>query len=250
MAPTQSLYLYTGESTVDTTVWPPSPFQTAAQTQGEETIEPKPLYYFAGDTAGAEPPTTNGANIPDWQLYTGPAEPVPSAEPAAAATPSAAQAAEPSTSPESAPEGNAASSEPSSDASAHTAASAPEAVSSESPDGTSHEGVSEAAGAGETPLPDAGEPQTEPVATEAPAIPAAVIDGIVYRGRTDDDVLTGNFCRVIAGDQQGRYGVFTKTATLYPDGWPATVTIHTRDDRDELIVVNYADIRPAQPGGR
>jgi uncharacterized protein YbdZ (MbtH family) len=82
-------------------------------------------------------------------------------------------------------------------------------------------------------------------------VPPAVIDGIVYRGRTDDDVLTGTFCNVIAGEHQGRYGVLTGTVTVaLTDGWPATVTVRTRDDRDEYITVNYADIRPAQPGGR
>ena len=81
-------------------------------------------------------------------------------------------------------------------------------------------------------------------------VPAAVIEGIVYRGRNDDDVLTGTFCRVIAGEFQGRYGVFTNTATITLDGWPATVIVRTRDDRDENITVNYADIRPAQAGGR
>jgi len=73
----------------------------------------------------------------------------------------------------------------------------------------------------------------------------------VHRGRNDDDVLTGGWCTVVAGDHQGRYGVYTDTATVFTaDGWPATVTVRTRDDRNEDIVVDYADIRPAQAGGR
>jgi len=44
--------------------------------------------------------------------------------------------------------------------------------------------------------------------------------------------------------------VFTNTATITLDGWPATVIVRTRDDRDENITVDYADIRPALPGGR
>jgi hypothetical protein len=90
-------------------------------------------------------------------------------------------------------------------------------------------------------------PPTSPV----PPVPPAVIEGIVYRGRTDDDVLTGCFCKVVAGEHQGRYGVLTGTVTVgLGDGWPARVTVRTRDDRDEYVTVNYEDIRPAQAGGR
>jgi hypothetical protein len=96
------------------------------------------------------------------------------------------------------------------------------------------------------PAPDAPDPAPEQVAT----VPPAVINGIVYRGRDDRDVLSGNFCRVIAGEHEGRYGVLTGTATVFLDGWPATVTVRTRDDRDEYITVDYVDIRPANPGGR
>jgi hypothetical protein len=82
-------------------------------------------------------------------------------------------------------------------------------------------------------------------------VPPAVVNGVVYRGRDDNDVLTGGWCTVIAGEHQGRYGVYTATATvLLADGWPATVTVRTRDARDEDIIVNYADIRPSQAGGR
>ncbi|HTA98665.1 MAG TPA: hypothetical protein VK730_13615 [Solirubrobacteraceae bacterium] len=110
----------------------------------------------------------------------------------------------------------------------------------------------------ETPIPSADEPEATDSASSSAAaetlpvspVPAAVIEGIVYRGRTDDDVLTGTFCRVIAGEHQGRYGVFTNTATITLDGWPATVIVRTRDDRDENLTVNYADIRPAAAGGR
>ena len=89
-------------------------------------------------------------------------------------------------------------------------------------------------------------------AASTPVLPAppGVIDGTVYRPRTDNDVLSGSFCRVIDGEHQGRYGVFISTDTVFLDGWPATVTVRTRDAEDEYILVNYADIRPAQPGGR
>lgn len=121
-------------------------------------------------------------------------------------------------------------------------------------------------------LPDAPEPSAEaenegtPEGTPAvdsagqpleQDLPARVIvgsgvahDGAVYRARSDDDVLTNAFCKVIAGPYAGRYGVFWSTASLGADGWPSEVVVRTRDAEDENIVVSYADIRPDVAGRR
>jgi hypothetical protein len=246
MSPTQSTYLYTGEGTPDTTGWPVSGFGTVPTQTGEA---PKPLYYSALDTPNADPFTTAGAGAPGWELYTGPAQPI-----AGSPVQSGASTEQTTTSPSS--------------AISHANGPTPSNESATAPSVTDAASTSASEGGptATTPAP----PVSAPVAPEQPPapsqpatleespvepettspVPPAVIEGIVYRGRTDDDVLTGTFCRVIAGEHQGRYGVFTNTATITLDGWPATVTVRTRDDRDENITVNYADIRPAQAGGR
>lgn len=89
--------------------------------------------------------------------------------------------------------------------------------------------------------------QPEPVPL---VVPAAVVNGVVYRGRDDNDVLTGSFCRVVSGPYEGRYAVYINTATVGPDGYPVDVVVRTRDANDELLNVKYADIRPAEAGGR
>jgi hypothetical protein len=100
------------------------------------------------------------------------------------------------------------------------------------------------------PAPDPA-PET-PIATEETRFkPFGVgIDGSVYRPRSDDDVLTNHFCRVIAGEYTGRYGVLQSTATLGVDGWPDLVVVRTRDAEDENIIVPYAAIRPDEAGKR
>lgn len=65
----QSVYLFVGEGQPSGSEWTAAPFVTAGPEPG------KTLYYFAGDTAGAEPPTTNGVGQPGWELYTGPVTP-------------------------------------------------------------------------------------------------------------------------------------------------------------------------------
>ena len=81
-------------------------------------------------------------------------------------------------------------------------------------------------------------------AVQPTPVPLGVYGGDVYRGRTDNDVLTGKFAQVIAGPSQGRHGVYTSTAEMGADGYPAIVILRTRDDRDENIRVRYQDIRP------
>ena len=83
-----------------------------------------------------------------------------------------------------------------------------------------------------------------------PAPSGVAFDGSVYRARSDNDVLTNTFCKVIAGPYTGRYGVYITTASLGADGWPAEVVVRTRDAEDENIVVAYADIRPDVAGRR
>ena len=91
----------------------------------------------------------------------------------------------------------------------------------------------------------------EHVDQSSPAAPSGVaFDGSVYRARSDDDVLTNTFCKVIAGPYTGRYGVYITTASLGADGWPDQVVVRTRDAEDENIVVAYADIRPDVAGRR
>lgn len=303
-APTQSVYLHAGDGPIDTTVWPPSGFQTPPSSVEGQPVPSEPLYYFAGDTA--DPATTNGASVPDWGLYTGPTEAVPaqteptgqpSAE-AQAADPQPAQtttaptggaqaapsaptseqpaATEQTTTASGSSQQTAADSSSTSPQDGSTPSSAPPASTGSASDASGQPPAASTTGsspsAGTEPSADAqGAPETPEVgadgaAAQQPAEPAAtvpassaptvppipgVVSGVVYRPRTDDDVLSGNFCRVVSGEHQGRYGVFVGTSTVFVnDGWPATVTVRTRDDRDELILVNYADIRPAQPGGR
>lgn len=126
-----------------------------------------------------------------------------------------------------------------------------------------NEGTSE--GTLEQPVPtEPGDPNaSDPPAVDSAGqpleqdLPARVIvgsgvahDGAVYRARSDNDVLTNSFCKVIAGPYTGRYGVFWSTASLGADGWPSEVVVRTRDAEDENIVVNYADIRPDVAGRR
>ena len=273
-APTQSVYVHAGDGPIDTTIWPPSGFQTPPSSIEGNTVPSEPLYYFSGDTA--EPPTTNGASVPDWGLYTGPTEavPVPAATEGAAATTASTEAGSTASTPadstqESSPDSSqTTTAAPSSEQTPPTesvpgasesssASSAPTSSQSDgtetaaaTPDAPETPAASDATNEPPAPAPAeaAGTPETVP-ASNAPAVPA-IVDGVVYRPRTDNDVLSGRFCRVINGEHQGRYGVFVQTATVFLDGWPATVTVRTRDDRDEYILVNYADIRPAQPGGR
>jgi hypothetical protein len=95
------------------------------------------------------------------------------------------------------------------------------------------------------------EPAPAPTVEGQPAAPSGVaFDGSVYRARSDNDVLTNTFCKVIAGPYAGRYGVYITTASLGADGWPDQVVVRTRDAEDENIVVAYADIRPDVAGRR
>jgi hypothetical protein len=126
------------------------------------------------------------------------------------------------------------------------AASAP---ASEEP--TADEEAAREAGPPAPAIDSAGQPlNPEPIPASTIAPSGVAHDGSVYRARSDDDVLTNSFCRVIAGPYTGRYGVFWSTANLGADGWPDEVVVRTRDAEDENIVVKYADIRPDVAGRR
>lgn len=89
--------------------------------------------------------------------------------------------------------------------------------------------------------------QTPVRVRQAPGVGMA---GEVYAPRDDNDVCTNHFCKVVAGPDVGKYGVYWSTATLGADGWPETVVVKTCDANDENIVVNYSDIRPDVAGKR
>jgi len=127
--------------------------------------------------------------------------------------------------------------------------SSPESSPTEPPTDSASETPTDSGSTG-----DSSPPSTEPSppsTTAAEAAPSGVaFDGSVYRARSDNDVLTNTFCKVIAGPYTGRYGVYITTASLGADGWPAEVVVRTRDAEDENIVVAYADIRPDVAGRR
>lgn len=121
-----------------------------------------------------------------------------------------------------------------------------------------------------TDIPTGGEPLREvPVSTEANAIkmpgatagtpPPRVTEGTAIgveprknpdADRAFPDVPLNTFCTVFRGVYAGRYGVYSDIATRFSDGTPDTVVVQTRDADDMRIVVDYADIKIAQSGGR
>jgi len=69
--------------------------------------------------------------------------------------------------------------------------------------------------------------------------------------RSDNDALFGDWVDVVSGPSSGRYGVLEKGATFSgADGYPVTVVIRTRDARNELLTLNYSDLRPSRSGKR
>src|SRR5215831_18355363 len=99
------------------------------------------------------------------------------------------------------------------------------------------------------PAPRTAETATQAGSTgEGGALPSAryvAPDGSVNIPRDDQDALTGRFAKVVAGDYEGKTVVVGPTITRDADGFPVTVSARTRDDRDEDIIVDYADLRPA-----
>ena len=74
--------------------------------------------------------------------------------------------------------------------------------------------------------------------------------GEVQRRRDDNDALTGHFATIVNGDLTGTRVVVGSATEYDEEGFPTKVYARTRDDRDEVIVVDYADLRPASSGGR
>ena len=68
----ESVYLHLDASPVEAP-WGPAPYVTAeAVTVNGVVIEVgASLFYDSNDTQGAQPPTTAGAEVPGWALYTG-----------------------------------------------------------------------------------------------------------------------------------------------------------------------------------
>ena len=73
-----------------------------------------------------------------------------------------------------------------------------------------------------------------------------------FTKRSDDDALLGSWVDVVSGDYAGRRGAYVDDAGHDPQtGYPSQVIVRTRDAENELIVVDYGDIRPsAYTGGR
>lgn len=72
-----------------------------------------------------------------------------------------------------------------------------------------------------------------------------------YTRRSDNDALLGSWVDVVSGEHAGRRGAYVDDDTHGEDGYPERVIVRTRDAENELIVVNYSDIRPsAYTGGR
>jgi hypothetical protein len=69
-------------------------------------------------------------------------------------------------------------------------------------------------------------------------------------GASDTDARVGQFARVVSGEHAGRYGVVEAVASAEGDGTPKTVSFRTRDADNAVLVVNYADLVPADAGGR
>jgi len=62
-APTQSVYVHAGDGPIDTTIWPPSGFQTPPSEIEGSTVPSEPLYYFSGD---AKPGQIRGDVTDTW----------------------------------------------------------------------------------------------------------------------------------------------------------------------------------------
>jgi hypothetical protein len=72
----------------------------------------------------------------------------------------------------------------------------------------------------------------------------------MQRPREDGDALTGQFAMITEGDLVGTHVVVGSATERDKDGFPKKVIVRTRDDRDEVLVVDYASLRPVGSGGR
>lgn len=108
---------------------------------------------------------------------------------------------------------------------------------------------------GTSPADQVEEAVPEASSTEAPPEPVIVaVAPVKVEGRnrrTDDDALEGGWAVVVSGEFAGRRGTFDYVVDYSAvDGYPETVALLTRDERNEHLIVSYADLRPSAAGGR
>ncbi len=98
------------------------------------------------------------------------------------------------------------------------------------------------------------EPQAPADAPPAPAGPPAAAPVTVdnFTRRSDDDAIHGSWVDVISGPHAGRFGAYVEDAAHDPlSGYPVVIVVRSRDALNELLHVNYADVRPSErTGGR
>ena len=106
---------------------------------------------------------------------------------------------------------------------------------------------------------DAKKEDDEPVAaTTGTAVPPAPPTGTApvvmnnYTVRSDDDAMEGGWVDIVSGDYAGRFGSFRQALEHDPKtGYPTLIAVRTRDAENELLAVDYGDVRPsARTGGR
>lgn len=68
--------------------------------------------------------------------------------------------------------------------------------------------------------------------------------------RDDADARVGHFVQAVDGKHKGLYGVLDSIVTVGADGFPSTVIVTTRDDEAQRVIVDYADLVPAEAGER
>jgi hypothetical protein len=66
----------------------------------------------------------------------------------------------------------------------------------------------------------------------------------------DDRPQKGCFAEVVSGPHEGRYGVYVADDWVEGQDFPEHITIRTRDENEDHIIVNFRDARPSEPGRR
>lgn len=66
----------------------------------------------------------------------------------------------------------------------------------------------------------------------------------------EGSALIGHFADVVSGEYQGKYGVVEKATAFDSKGWPTKVAFRTRDAANELLTVDYSDLRVSEAGKR
>lgn len=69
--------------------------------------------------------------------------------------------------------------------------------------------------------------------------------------RSGADALFGHFVDIVAGEHEGRRGHYFADVSHGSDGYPDRVLVRSRDERNEILEADYADVRPTSyTGGR